>query len=826
MTSARLTLSIDKVRKRILEKALETRQQISDLSVQYLVEDPIKTFANGKFKTSTVSLGKDPRVGSQPLLIPPTITSGEIKLDGLGNPYVIVNFSIPRSIADGNKIIAFNVHRKKVKAIDLNQNIDAFTAKDFDQISRNTTRRGKFSQERKAQHDVDAEQQSQVSRNPNLFDLQESSNSQNLGSAVTAGASLQSQFGYQDLLPGNEGFTIIAQVNYANQQTQLQMKQTYVKNDATVTGYYADYNVAYGSAYTYTVTAYCKNGSQSTRSAAISMVVLNLDGIGKASTFAVRQVDSSSVQLTATFNAKDKIRKALIFKKTEEETRFELLEEWANSNNTFEMTDGDVVYLTTYIYRIILVNVFGAISEPSEFKITCSSQNTTSKSRSHNLLFPIMLASQDSNSDNTKVTIYPNDPRILYYEITRRNLTASETRYGVPRNKNLEFWATNKFFVPKQSAPTITSGTLALLAQGSLPPQTQFTRTSSPITFVDMFVTSGNTYQYRVLGYDAFSNVSAGAFSTITASPKKAIRAPINLRFDILRETPFRVKIMWDDDNVSVFGANDIDAKQRLLEINLKTASLSAEQEVEIQNLLLDVNLQKLDVNKALEKFNLRKEQLEALKTQFSALTNLSNPVRFQLQRRDLIRAGFSTFPLTQNQFVIDEVPASDAVPFSSQLIDDTYTSLSGSPMRVSRPPVRPFNVPQFLWPDTTYEYRVAAVDSKGAASAYSTSIYVDTDATLPNLVDVTATVLNPNVTPCVVVLGWTTFGDSPASDHFRIERKVNIPSDSFRVIGTSYLEAKYFDRDAELGNQYIYRIRAVSFRNAESAPVEVTVNT
>ena len=354
MSVAKVTLTIDTIRKRLLSQSLKTTQTIQDLSHKYLYEDPATVFENGTFKTSTVSLGTDPRVGSQPNLIPPTISSAEIKLDGLFNPYVNINFQIPRNIVDGNKVVAFRIYRKSIKADELNQNIEAFTKSDFDQISQNTTRRGKFSQERKAEHDIDASQQPSVSINPNLFDLQQTQNSQQLGAAVSAGTSLSTQFSQQNLQPDSQGFTRIAQVNYADQQQQSLLKQVYVKNDAVVTAYYEDHSVTYGSSYTYAVTAYCKTSAESGRSTPISMVVLNLDGIKKPLTFSVKQLSATSVQIISTFDPKDKIKKAFIFRKAAEETHFTPFDEWYNSNNRLEIVDDEVVYLTTYTYRIIL----------------------------------------------------------------------------------------------------------------------------------------------------------------------------------------------------------------------------------------------------------------------------------------------------------------------------------------------------------------------------------------------------------------------------------------------------------------------------------------
>ena len=94
------------------------------------------------------------------------------------------------------------------------------------------------------------------------------------------------------------------------------------------------------------------------------------------------------------------------------------------------------------------------------------------KTRSHNLKFPIFLGSQDPNSDGIKLVVYPNDEKILYYEITRRNLTANERRFAVPRNKSTEFWSQNKFFVE-----VLDSG--SLFKQGTVDLLTKWITTSS-----------------------------------------------------------------------------------------------------------------------------------------------------------------------------------------------------------------------------------------------------------------------------------------------------------------------------------------------------------
>jgi hypothetical protein len=172
-----------------------------------------------------------------------------------------------------------------------------------------------------------------------------------------------------------------------------------------------------------------------------------------------------------------------------------------------------------------------------------------------------MSAVQDQNSDFVKVSIFPNDPLISYYQLERKNLTTNEKSFLVPGKDTNSYggngWDNNKFFVEKTREEVQNT-------ENSFTSQMSF----KEIQFIDQTIQLGHIYQYRVRGYDLFTNGGPYAFSIVKTEGKKSIRAPINVRREVLRGFPFRVKISWDDDNLIESGSQSNKFKIQRRKIN------------------------------------------------------------------------------------------------------------------------------------------------------------------------------------------------------------------------------------------------------------------
>jgi len=798
------------------------------LQQAYSGTDPNKVFESGTYRSTTVSLGLNPAVGSKPLLSPPTITSGQIEMDGLNNPYTVVNFEIDQQTVDDNSVVAFKVYRQEVPAEDLAQEVEAFSKADFDKISQQSTRSGKFSAEKKAAYTIDQFKQSQVNLNTNLHNLQATSNQQNFGSIIND----PSATGYPDYFaskpPKVAGpVQLVATINYQDAEAKSKLKQVYVKTKNKVTLSYTDHNVAFGTGYIYTLTSYCSTSDESGESDSISMVVLNLKGINRPTTCQVKQVSETKANLIVSMNPADLVKYVYVYRRNSEDLTFHPFDIAVNANNSVTIVDEDLEYLNSYVYRVLLENVFGAVSEPVEVKLTCTTQHIVNRTRSNNLKLPIILASQDQNSDGIKLTIFPNDPRVLYYELERRNLTAGETVFNVPQNKTHQLWPLNQFFVKQLTGSLSTTIAANSIASGSLPAQSQFIKFADRIEFVDKVITGKNYYQYRTAGYDLYGNVTGYGFASLAARSKNVLRAPINFVAETLRETPFRVKLTWEDDNQASLAEQNNSAQQRYLQVALQQASLSKQQQDFVQTMVENQDIRKVDVNALLAPYNVTKAQLDAIQTELSALQNISNPLRFQLQRRLSGDAVYSSFPYTENNFVIDEVATPDSIVFSpsklsSSAMPQSSSLVAGSTASLSRS----FGIPPFMQSQQVYQYRVAATTLDGATSDFSIPITVIASAQISDPVSFSASILNPRVTPIVVRLQWALDPLKNRPDHWRIERRVNVPSDTYRVIGNSYLDNVYFDRSAQIDQQYIYRIRSVSAVGDESNTQTTSIST
>jgi hypothetical protein len=116
------------------------------------------------------------------------------------------------------------------------------------------------------------------------------------------------------------------------------------------------------------------------------------------------------------------------------------------------------------------------------------------------------------------------------------------------------------------------------------------------------------------------------------------------------------------------------------------------------------------------------------------------------------------------------------------------------------------------------YFYRVAAISANGEESNFTKEFEVSTLPDLSSPLDVKVEVVNTKHRPVIARLTWKTAGDKSRPDHWMIERKRDVPNDTFKFLGRAYTDEKFFDRNLNVGASYVYRVKSVDLVGRESA--------
>ncbi len=297
--------------------------------------------------------------------------------------------------------------------------------------------------------------------------------------------------------------------------------------------------------------------------------------------------------------------------------------------------------------------------------------------------------------------------------------------------------------------------------------------TFDQILFLDDTVQLDHIYQYRVRGYDLFGNGSSYSFSLVSTSGKKSVRNPINVRRETLRGFPLRYKILWDDDNVVA-------------------------------------NLQQKDP--------------------FTE-TTIKASIVYRAQRRRIGENVYESFPLTANNFIVDEVVSADPVDFENQRLPSNQFSRESS-LDVTEAEYeetsklrRAFGMPNFVLEGDTYFYRIIALNKAGEQSNATDEFKITAVSELSEPIDFGVESLNTKVRPLIVRLFWDVNSTKAFPDYWTIERKADTSNEDFRQIGNSYIQLQYFDFNVDPGHTYIYRIRSYDSIGRVSDSVEARIS-
>lgn len=743
-------------------------------------------------RSTVFTLGKDPRLGTKKQVQAPDLQLLELLKDGVDNPYVELSWRTSRFDVDSGGIVAFNVYRRKLtreeifkENRDFKKKIRTFSRTAFDRVSRKITKKGKFSCDKKGLYQMrrslipqdilnfQAHSLEGQARSKTDF-LQPHDTRSGLGPRSKPRFSFQPQYfgrsekGEFERAIFAKKFKVVGTVSYSQFLKKDQQKFVSVTEREFVDILYQDKEVGYGEVFEYYITSVSEDAKETHRSNVVRILVEDMTSIRPPITFTATQGTENSINLRICLDPRDDIGRVLLYRKSEDEINFKRAGAFTNISDCVSLKDVSVVFGKSYTYRVFAENIHGTLSEPIEIEVPSTVQRITPQSRSNNLKIPILTTVQDQNSDFIKITMSSNDIRVHYYELERRDMTIHEKKFTKPSKLFTGFggiagqdgWVSNKFFVNRDSDPI-------LLGETELKSLDYFNQVAKEkeIIFVDNTVESNHIYQYRVRGFDLFGNASPYKLSLIRATGKKSIRSPINTRFQILRGSPLRVKVLWDDDNLSTeFSASEI---------------FEGDQET------------------------------------------LREPAKviYKIQRRRRNEIVHQSFPLTANQYVIDETPAPDAITFSAKRQEDIFTNEENieSDEEFSNVFVRAFGVPEFLSENDIYYYRIAAVADNGDVSNFTEEVEFSTLPELSAPINIKTEVLNSRVRPLVGKLTWGVEFDKSHPDRWIIERKFDTDNDTFEVIGQAYINPEFFDKDLEVSNTYVYRIKSVDLIGRES---------
>lgn len=736
-----------------LDKQLRARREEAALSGSYV-------------RSTVFSLGSDPRVSTKRQVATPDFTLVEILKDNQQNCFLNLKWSIAREDVDSGGILGFNVYRRTLE--DEEQvsfkGVPQLTSVTYDKLTKKSKKYGKYSSDKKAIYKIKKGIIPQSILNPSNENIKSFEESRSFLTDLNEDSPSYTEGQFQRFIAKRK-FKKIAYIDYNRFIEDSKKKFLFVKNRDYVDINHEDKSVGLGETVEYYISAVTKDGGLEVSSDTIKVTVLGDEYVSKPTSVVAKQGGENQLYISVLLDSPDKLDRVYIFRRSEDEVFFDHLIDTEITSEKVRILDESVSYGKKYFYRIFVRSIYGYFSDPYEFSTFISVQNSTPSSRSNSLKIPVITAIQDQNSDFIKLTVYPNDPNVSYYEITRRDLTIKEKKFSVPSKDFTNYggtgWETNTFFVSKNREIISTSNPFK-------------TRASyEEIVFLDNLVENGHIYQYRVRGYDVFGNGSSYAFSMTKAEGKKSIRSPINLKSEVLRGNPFRMKLSWNDDNLS----------------SLNTA--------------------------------------EELMSGSSTIERKENKVVYLIERRKNGEVFYKTFPYTANKFIIDEVSTPDAVTFEGKNIDDNNVPLSNSLLieentRLKDETRRAFGMPDFLKENDIYYYRMTTISSTGARSNPTSEFKLSTLADISNPINIRASVLNTKVRPLCVGIFWEIDDLKATPDNWIIERKFDNENDSFAFIGKAYLEPEFFDRNVEVGNTYVYRVKSVDVLGRESAFFEV----
>lgn len=428
--------------------------------------------------------------------------------------------------------------------------------------------------------------------------------------------------------------------------------------------------------------------------------------------------------------------------------------------------DRQVVPGRSYLYRAYSIDCFGNKSQNfSEMTLFFADRSD----RQNDLKKPTIIAELDSRTGFVKLKMTNDDDRVLSLRLQRQDMTIHEKSFHDP-----SFASFTR--IGEVSVTRTRSATDAVLNDRTPSWVSNFSIQKigkDVIEFVDRLARFDRTYKYSVFGIDRFGNVTPRAMSVpVFISRDPRVDVPINVAARLQTSGSMNsVLLSWSDANLNVSPLDLIGNRE--------------------------------------------------------TLENNSVKMLFQVERKALSEEIWQQFPMTDKQYLIDDLSDSAAPKYR----------------------------PSFVKRGNIYQYRVAAFQSGSFISDFSFPVAIR--AELPVLPPVGLLIRTAEQTyrPFYVVLNWSRDVRSGAVDHWEIQRTAlnnyaaasvssqneieklsfvnvaNVGQEASRARpvaideemstkknSTFFGERMFIDGDIEFGNTYFYRVRAVTPDGAVSA--------
>lgn len=461
---------------------------------------PPQEIKTPSIRSTIFSIGSDSRVGSVQLSTP-NLFLIEILRDSLKQLYIRINWKIPRFDIDSGKIIGFNVYRRRLSTFFDKK----LTSKQFEKLTANLKKNGEFSEQKKGIFNVKRGTIPQNSLNSNIK-IQEN----------------QEDAGFS--LPKVNNFEKIAFVDYTQFIGKEKLKTVFSVDSENISIFYEDLTVGLGEEYDYFVSAVSSYLEETFQSETIHVFVEDNEQISPPEVL-VKQINENSILLNVTYKKQDQIDDVIIYRQEiDNDSLFVKIAELKDVDfSAASFLDEKAFFGKEFIYRIFVRNIHGVLSPPKEIKFFSSTN--IQKSQSNNIRQPVFNAIQQKNI--ARLVISPNDTKILFYKIDRRDLFIDERKFIVPSKETNGYggngWSSNQIFYDRINPV--------------------------PVEFIDDTVSAGHVYQYRIAGEDRFGNKSSNSYQTIEIIKQELLKSPINIGIQTLRENPLRIKLTWDDAN-------------------------------------------------------------------------------------------------------------------------------------------------------------------------------------------------------------------------------------------------------------------------------------
>ena len=697
---------------------------------------------SSSIRSSIFSLGTDPRIGSLQLSTPDFYLI-ELLRDQLKQLYVRLNWKMPRFDIDSGKVIGFNVYRKKISTSSNRK----LTRGQFEKLTINLRKNGDFSEDRKGIYNVGR----------GLIP----------GNVLNSNTKIESGQINAGFSRNTRGFQKIAFVDFSQFIAKEKQKTVFSVDAENISVFYDDETVGFGEIFEYFISAVSAHLEETFQSDLIRVLIKDNEQISPPDV-AAKQIDENSTLLKILFRKEHQIDNVVIFRKEVDSDPFFIkIKELPNVGfSSAEFLDHHTAFGKEFIYRIFTRNIHGVLSPPAEFRFI-SSVNLE-KSRTNNIRKPEFHAIQQKNV--ARLVVSPNDSRVLFYKVDRRDLSVHEKKFIVPSRNTNGFggngWSSNQIFYNR------TNLTL--------------------VQFIDDTVDGGHVYQYRLIGEDRFGNKTSCSYQTIEIIDQELLHSLVNIKISLLRESPFRVKLSWDDTNQYEKGIVPLYEIQRRQGHNTFASFPLTENKFIIDEI----------------------SSIDALPFLTSKVEDTFN----KIQPNNITSAKDS---LSQLSISVPTLTAPTSPPISTS---------------VFRPPAvvpfletqvrRSFGVLDFLKENLFYFYRVKVLTRDGSTSVFSDEVKLTTFRPLSRPVNFEASVESEKVKPVVVMLFWDVEEGKSVPDHFVIQRKIDHPNDSYIVVGKAYFEYEFFDRNVSIGKNYIYRIKSVNTIGEQTEFSEVRVST